>query len=243
VRILRIQHGLLPGAETLNPRFLPGHPLLLATLDVDWHPTDPLQAVAALEKSLLAFSPGFALHECRGEGIYHVFSGGGARRSDAGDFEAALALAHLIEHAVIDFQAGATGAGRCSGITAAHRDPLGRFDLMVECREPEVGRCCLRLAVSWLTRSLLGRGPGAWERDILEILRISRIFSRRPLFAPEVARELGWREKRCARVLEALAQADYLVRVAGPGGISGRDGYQVGRAETMAGIPSDGKRR
>ena len=89
----------------------------------------------------------------------------GAAREAAADvrpqpLDARLALAHLIEHAVIDFESAITRATRISGVTGARRSPPGRFDLMVECPDPAVGRLCLALAVLSLTGAADAR-PGA----------------------------------------------------------------------------------
>ncbi len=239
VSIARIRHGVFDEALPLNPRFIPGRPLLIATLEIDWKPADPVRALSALERALLAFSPLFARHECRGEGIYHVFRPDrnshrrprSARHREEGaahgPMEGALALAHLIEHAVIDFQSDVTGMTRISGITAAHRHAPGRFDLMVECLEPEVGSCCLRLAAAWLAAALDGEGPGAEEREVLNLLRLIRSLLRRSFFAPEVARRLGWSEERTVRGLEALRRAGYLEEAPSTMNFSGFREYRL----------------
>src|SRR5258705_7421036 len=160
IRIAKLQYGPLPGAPSLNPKISPRQPLLFATLDIRWEPRAPRSAVARLEENLLAFSPDFAKHECRGEGAYRVFAARGpespSRSGAAGHAHSAsvggephdgrLALAHLLEHAVIAFQCAITDASRGSGITAAHQSTSGRFDLMVECQEERTGRRCLVLA-------------------------------------------------------------------------------------------------
>ena len=43
-------------------------PLLLVTLDIRWDEEDTVSAIANLEGALLAFSPSFAGHQCRGAG-------------------------------------------------------------------------------------------------------------------------------------------------------------------------------
>lgn len=40
-------------------------------LDIRWDDPDPAFAVARCEKVLLAFSPSFKRHECRGPEVYH----------------------------------------------------------------------------------------------------------------------------------------------------------------------------
>ena len=244
IRIAKIQYGPLPGAPWLNPKISPHQPLLLATLDIRWEPEAPRSAVARLEDNLLTFSPDLAKHECRGEGAYRVFT---ARNSEIPDRSAAvewadpapaggepydgrLALAHLLEHAVIDFQCAITDAERCSGITAAHRSTSGRFDLMVECQEERIGRCCLALAVAWLTRAANGESLGTAEREVLIAARVFHGQDGRGLRAPVVARKLAWSEDRARRALTALRQVGYLDEVRSGVGSCDVPEYRLARA-------------
>ncbi|HEU4401788.1 MAG TPA: hypothetical protein VFT43_06755, partial [Candidatus Polarisedimenticolia bacterium] len=228
-RVVTVAYGPLPRARSLNPRFSPGRPLLMATVDIEWRPDDPLATVARLEQRLLHLSPRFARHECRGLERYHVFararpsspeaSGSGTARPGADaspndgpdSFEAALALAHLIEHAVIEFQCTITGERRCSGATAARRSPAGRFDLLVESLDPLVGRCCLTLALTWLTAVAGGHDLDPEPAEVLSAARLAYRRRGGPILAPDLARAIRWSEARAARALTALSAAGYLV--------------------------------
>ncbi len=242
IRILKIEHGPFPEARSLNPRFSPDRPLLLARLDILWLTEDPVAAIASVEETLLAFSPGFAKHECRGARSYHVFARAVRRapapaaspQSDgaANPFEAALALAHLIEHAVLDFQCAITGERRCSGVTAARRSPPGRFDLLVECRDPEVGRCCLVLSVAWLTSITQGHTLGATERAILAAARLAHDRRGQGLRPPAVARALSWSEDQAWRALSALSEVGYLVETPYSMNLSGVPEYRLSRGRS-----------
>ncbi|MCI0567530.1 MAG: hypothetical protein L0Z52_04950 [Acidobacteria bacterium] len=242
VSISEIQHGTLPLASRLNPRFAPDTPLLLATLKIRWAPRNPQRAIADLEKRLLAFSPGFRHHECRGMGMYHVFShAGGNGKSHAGGeeraassgklegFDAALALAHLLEHAVIDFLSEVTGEMTCSGITGAHRSVSHRYDLLVECRELEIGCCCLALALGWIQGLFRGHPMGSAEKDVLSLLRWMHRRASPPVFASRVAGVLGWSEDRAERALAALQQTGYLESTAYAMNLSGLPAYRPRR--------------
>ncbi len=237
IRVVTIEHGPLPGARSLNPRFGTGRSLLFASLDIAWSPVDPAAAIARLEESLLAFRPGFARHECRGAERYHVFAGArgavpadygsGARARDG--FEPALALAHLLEHAVIDFQCSILRERRCSGVTAARRAPPGRFDLMVECGDPDVGRLCLALAIAWLTSALRGHTLGLPEREILLAARLAHDHRGQRLRSAPVARALRLPEPRAEIALAALREAGYLVETPYTMNLSGLPVYRVCR--------------
>ena len=234
IRVARIDYGLLLEAGLLNPKIPPDSLLLLATLDIRWDPQDPAAAVARLEEALLAVSPGLALHECRGPSSYHVLARTRRPRAltpgERGTLvEAPLALAHLVEHAIIDFQCDILGETRCSGITAARRAPRGRFDLIVECPDPHAGRSCLSLAATWLTSAARGHTLGSAEREILAAARLAHARRGEALRPRAVARALHWPQARAERALSALSEVGYLVETRHTVNLSGVPEYRVCR--------------
>ena len=226
IQIERIHYGPFPEAPRLNPKLSPELPLLLATLVIAWEPDDAPQAIARLEESLIAFSPRFRSHECRGADRYHVFRHGGSgeakRDGNSGHrgasahrngYSGPLALAHLLEHALIDFQCSITGLKRCSGATAQRADADNRFDVMVECPDPRAGRCCLGLAIAWLQMALAGRPPGLEEREILDVAGIAYQDGDRKITSATASRRLRVPADNAERALQALAEVGYLTEV------------------------------
>jgi hypothetical protein len=235
IEVVKIEHGRVPQAASLNPRLSPHRPVLLATVDVRWHPADPVAAVGHIEEELLAFSPSFARHQCRGLEAYHVFLGNGhVRRGRAvatGDdrFDGRLALAHLLEHATIDFQCTVTGERTCSGVTAAHRSTPDRFDLMIECRDGRIGRCCLTLAAHWLIEAARGLPPGAAERAVLRAAHLAHQREGQGLRPPVVARVLHLPAAEAERALAVLSDIGFLREAPYTVNLSGVPEYRITR--------------
>lgn len=237
IRIAKVDYGPFADAPRLNPKLSPTHPLLLATLDIRWDPEDPVAQIARLERSLLAISPRFVKHECRGPDAYHVFRGDGDGGDASGSetapppgpdkIEGRLALAHLIEHAVIDFQCAITSVRRCSGITAAYRTRKDRFDLMVECPDRRVGRASLALALAWVTSALGGRVTGPAERDVLDAARLVYTHPERSLTPVAAARALTCPEDRAAQALAALCDVGYVLEAPCTVNLSGIPAYRL----------------
>ena len=230
IRVTKIDCGPYPAAPNFNPKISPTAQLLFVTLEILTLPSHPIDVLRRLESSLLAISPRFLKHECRGPDAYHVFRGNGHPSDKTGKgngLEPALAIAHLIEHAVIDFQCAITGLKRCSGITAAFRGHRRRFDLMIECPDSRVGRCSLALALAWITESLEGLPSGADQREILDAARL--VYERRGqrLTPTEVAAALSWSEARAARALAALQQVGYLQEASWALNLSGIPEYRL----------------
>lgn len=224
LRIVRVDYGFFGQAPTLNPQLAADSLLLLVTLDIQWDRRDLRSVIVHLEETLLAFSPSFAIHQCRGEEAYHVFVGrnhtvpGSAALGATGmmmpgtsePYDGCLAFAHLIEHCTLEFQSAIMGEKRCSGVTAAYQNPHGRFDIMVECRERRAGQCCFALAVAWLTSAARGEALGSSEKDVLAVARLAYSSPGGVLTPPAMARALGWSEAKAQAALSVLRDVGYL---------------------------------
>ena len=145
IRIQGARLGSHPEALALNASFRRDTPILKLAVEVEWKPKEPAAALAALEARLVEFCPSLRDHQCRGEESYRILrsTGDGGRTApddstaqQAEPIEAALALAHLFEHVMIDTIAFITDAPIISGATAALKGSRKRFDIFVERLEP-----------------------------------------------------------------------------------------------------------
>jgi len=218
ILLAALDHGPLPVAAAMNPKIETDSVLLRAVLDIHWDVPDPVGVLRRIEASLLSLSPGFTHHQCRGPAAYHVFAAADPHAATVSNrpagprpFDACLALAHLIEHAVIEFQCGITGARRCSGITGARRQPAGRFDLMVECADFPVGRFCLGFAIAALAGAANAHPPGPVDRAALVAARLARQRPERSWSPEALGRQQGWPAARAARALHVLADFGLLI--------------------------------
>ena len=233
VQVVRIDYGPLEMAASLNRAIAPDGPLLRATLDILWDEPDPV-ALERIETGLALFSPSFQKHRCRGPSAYRVFQKerppAPVDHTPPQPLDPRLALAHLIEHAVIDFESAITHETRISGVTGARRDPPGRFDLMIECPDPAVGRLCLALAVLSLTGASDARPPGRREHDLLAIARLAYHHPGRVWTPHGVARAFAWPMARADAALSSLRQLGYLAPLVDTVNISGVPRYMVAPA-------------
>ncbi len=233
VRVVRIECGPLELAASFNHAIAPDAPLLRATLDIRWDEPDPA-ALDRIERSLAVFSPSFRRHECRGDSAYRVFrkkrSPPPDARTDPQPLDPRLALAHLIEHAVIDFESAITHATRISGVTGARLHPPGRFDLMIECPDAAVGRLCLALAVLSLTGAADARPPGRRERDLLAIARLTYRHPGRVWTSPALASACDWPLAQADAALSSLHQLGYFATLAYAMNFSGVPRFTVAPA-------------
>lgn len=234
ITILAVTHGPFPAAAELNHKIDPGHPILRAALDIAWDDPDPAPAIGRLEQSLVTLSASFERHECRGPSAYHVFMGNGAGPGPLPvtaeeSFDGRLALAHVIEHVVIDYLFAVNEVERCSGVTGARRDAASRYDLLIECDDEALGRLCLGLAVTVVNAAFLGRPLGESDRDPIVVTRMARALPGRPFTPPELARALGWTEMRARRAMMTMRQLGYLKEETYAMNLSGVPEYRAAR--------------
>lgn len=197
---------------------------LRLTLDIEWDPPDPARALSNLESDLRD-------HHCRGPVQYHVH---GASRSWTPKVrgrwlgvEPSLALAHLIEHVMIDAVAFVTGLERVSGVTGAHQNSERRFDVYVESPDYPVGLLARYVGIAWVL-TLLQRGSldSAGART-LPVARL--IYNLRPnsLDPSRAAEEVGMDEADALEVLERLEAAGFTRRYEYAVNLSGTPYFRV----------------
>jgi hypothetical protein len=234
IRVLTIRHGLFPSIGLLNPLLKPGHWAIRLELEIEWEPQNPLRSLALLEEGLLDVCPSLRAHRCGGPAEYHVrsFAQGSPRGpDDPVPVEPALALAHLIEHVMIDAVAHVTAASAVSGITGARRESTRRFDVFVECRDPAVGALAWHLGVAWTSTLLRGEVVDRRETRILDVARSIYRSGARAFEAHRVAADAGLRTDETEDLLGALAAAGFASPTRYTMNFSGQQYYGVADPE------------
>lgn len=215
IRILDFRFGAWPEVAPLNPALIPGSALLKLTLDLDWTDPDAAAVLGRVEDALARVSPTFRRHQCRGPHVYRVFSrvrGEGPPHDGGKPPEPSLALAHILEHAILDTVAFVTGAERVSGVTGAHRDAEHVYDVFVECSDTATASLAVQTALMWVADILEGREPEPRSRLALELARY--LWRRRTMVALEsVASELGLGACEVAAAAEALGERGFAVEI------------------------------
>lgn len=143
------------------------------------------------------------------------------------DVEPGLALAHLIEHVMIDAVAFVTGLERVSGVTGAHQDSERRFDVYVECPDYPVCLLARYVGIAWVL-TLLRRGSldPAGART-LPVARLVYNLRPRSLDPGRAAGEVGIVEAAALEILERLEVAGFVRRAAYTVNLSGTPHFRL----------------
>ena len=231
VNVLASDYGYHPSILPLNKSLRPFASTLRLTLEIDWNPPDPAQALSKLERDLLVVCPSLGDHHCRGPVQYHVH---GASRGWVAKVrgrwlgvEPGLALAHLIEHVMIDAVAFVTGLKRVSGVTGAHQNSTRRFDVYVECPDYPICLLARYVGIAWVL-TLLQRGSldSAGART-LPVARLIYNLSPGSLDPTRAAGEAGMDEADALEILERLEVAGFARRAGYTVNLSGTQYFRL----------------
>ncbi len=239
--LIRIRHadlGSHPEAHLLNAAFRPGALVLKLCVEIDWEPTESPAAVGAIESNLVTLCPSLREHECRGREEYHILrstNGRGLQLEESETpFEAALALAHLYEHVMIDTLAFITDERVVSGATGALKGSRTRFDIFVESPDAVAARLAVGLATRWMTVLAAGESPnGAGGRATLELIR--HLYRAQPeiIGVDEISRELGLSPAKVHEGLLWLESSGLTSRIPYSMNLSGFPYYVLTGAENV----------
>lgn len=169
IRVQSLTVGPHPEARSLNRSFRSHVPLLKLRLEIEWEPPHPEAEMRRILQPLLALSPSLRDHTCRGDARYGVLRPGEGKTGHTGPpFEAPLALAHLIEHLIMDIVAFVLEEPKISGATGAPLETTDLFDVFVEAPDPAVAGLAVHLSLAWVVRvqaraSLDGLGRATLE--------------------------------------------------------------------------------
>ncbi len=208
-----------PQILDLHPDITAGHPLLRLRLRVRWAPEAPAAAFARVRGRLARLSPSLRRHRCGGGGPYRI--DGSAGRGDShdtgdvndADFEAPLALAHLVEHLIIDVVGYVAGPRKVAGVTGAPVDSTDTFDIFVECDDLALAAVGVPLALAWVRHEVEGTPLDGAGPPALELAR--DLYQARPdtVNAAEARVRLGRRPEEMERALVWLEQQGYACRI------------------------------
>lgn len=213
VEITGLTFGTFAEVSALNRRFIPGHPRLKLTVDLDLSARVPGATPALFMPGLSRLLPSLERHTCCGHGrIEDTFiSGTRVPTCLTEEPDDAIEIAHLLEHLIIDFQHGVADMRSCSGITCGYKTPITRYDLFVETPDERVGRFCVSLACELMNRLLLGEEPFPSCASVLNLAR--RVFLAAGASLTSPVNTLG-DDTHAADALRRLLASGFLTEVA-----------------------------
>lgn len=221
LRVIELAYAPQSDAGMLNSRFAANQPLIRLTVALGSEVAARTRPLNGEERGrLLALCPYLPLHGCGAEGgVLDLLSPLAGPQSTAGEPESAgdgMTTAHLIEHVALDLAATAGGGKPLAGASCSHADDPTRFDVFLQCEDPDLGRAMALLAVA-AVRDL----GSETDRTIIHTrsasLLADLITARRTHVVPEdVADRRGWTIEQARDALEELVRLDFLEPIRAP---------------------------
>jgi hypothetical protein len=226
VQIVDAALGEFLPVASLNPSFRPRALKLRLVLEVAWSPPRAAAALIGLQGRLLELLPTFRRHTCRAPAEYGICSPAFTAGSR---IEAPLALAHTLEHVMIDTIACVTRAPSISGVTAAFPGCDELFDLFVECPDPLLARLATHVALVDVVDLLDADTAPMPLLPLLELARDCYESGSRPIDPLRSARRLGRTDAGIDRDFATLVEIGFLRRSSQPGPAFAREFELCGR--------------
>jgi len=127
-----------------------------------------------------------------------------------------MTTAHLIEHVALDLAATAGGGVPLAGATCAHAEDSARFDIFLQCADPDLGRAMALLATA-AVRDLGADTDRTVTHTRSASLLADLLAAGKTHVVPEdVAERRGWPIDQARTTLEELVRLDFLEPVRAP---------------------------
>ncbi len=217
MKIISIQSGTFPEIERLNRNFRKEYQKLKITLDTLSGREFYLKRFPNLMFSIIEMLPNLRHHRCsHGENI-HI-----SREYDPSHLISPIKIlgdvidtVHLLEHTILELQCQISEMEICSGLTCNYWEPENRYDVFVECTEPNLAAFSTELSVALFNHLLYA--PNEQFPDIKDIIRLARTVYKHELRSiRQISTLLNWSEEKVIEGMERLEQFKFPFRVLQP---------------------------
>ncbi len=217
MKLVSVQNGDYSEVEHLNPNFQKHHPKLKITLDTISPREFYLENFPRLMFSIIEMLPNLRYHQCSHGENRHL-----RREYDLSHLITPIKIigdvidtVHLLEHAILELQCQVSDMPVCSGLTCNYWEPENRYDVFVECNEPEVALFSTHAAVAVFNK-LLYDDPAASPplNDLIQIA--SDIYRHGMRTEEELAQSLNWTAARVSSGLEWLEEFKFPFEILEP---------------------------
>lgn len=217
MNIVTMQSGYFSDIDHLNPNFRKDFKKLKITLDTPYERGFYLQKFPVLLFTVMDMLPNLRHHRCSHGDQKHIH-----RQYDMSHLVSPIKIigdvidtVHLLEHTILELQCQISEMEICSGLTCNYWEPENRYDVFVECTEPDLAIFSAEVSVATFNRIL--EGTSHLELDLGETIRLARTIYKYDLTSiRQIARRLSWSEQKVIRGMEELEQYRFPFRALQP---------------------------
>ncbi|MCA9735107.1 MAG: hypothetical protein H6696_20850 [Deferribacteres bacterium] len=206
MKLVKILEGNFEELKKLNTNFKADTQRIRVTIDTIHEKPYYINKFPDLLFKTLQMFPNIRHHHChQGEQVYSNRDFDirqlGAPIQIVGDV---IDTVHLVEHISLEIQCQLDELDECSGLTCNYWEPENRFDVFIECRNPEIATFSCHLAVL-LSTDILEGIESDWQVD--DIIDIAKIITKTNEYSLHtLAKMLKWPKKKTLQNMKLLEQ-------------------------------------
>lgn len=217
MHLIATEYGRFAGIDQINSNFRNDRMRLKLTLDTESPRKLYLDQFPQLLFSVLEIFPNLRSHRCQqGE------SGFTKREYDLSHLVTPIKIigdvidtVHLLEHVILEMQCQIGIMDECSGLTCNYWEPENRYDVFIECDEPELGLFSCNASLDLFRKLLYGSDTA--RIDIADMLAVAaKIYHAETDSIAALSEMLAWRESKITRIMERLEELSFPFHVLQP---------------------------
>ncbi len=217
MKLISIQYGNFEEIEHLNPNFQKNFLKLKLTLDMLSPKEFYIDNFPRLIFSVIEALPNLRYHQCSHGEKRHL-----KREYDPSHLISPIKIigdvidtVHLLEHTILELQCQISEMDVCSGLTCNYWEPENRFDVFVECTEPNIAIFSSNVAIAALKGIIYNEEfdlPSL--KDTVAIAR--QIYARGITDDDELASHLNWSKSKVQTELRRLDRFNFPFQILQP---------------------------
>lgn len=209
MKLIATKHGRFAEIDHLNPNFRNEYKRLKITIDTVAPKEFYLGNFPTLMFTILELFPNLRNHSCNHGKTNHT-----QRDYDTSHLIAPIKIVgdvidtvHLLEHVILELQCQIGSMEVCSGLTCNYWEPENRYDVFIECAEPELATFACNLALDVFQKI---SNEDVSIEDVRDLLQIAHtVYGGIEISTYDVARELNWPTRRVSRLIEKLEKFNF----------------------------------
>ncbi len=218
MKLISVQYGDFEEIEHLNPNFQKNFLKLKLTLDMLSPKEIYIENFPRLMFTLIEALPNLRYHQCSHGEKRHL-----KREYDPSHLISPIKIigdvidtVHLLEHTILELQCQISEMDVCSGLTCNYWEPENRFDVFVECTEPNIAIFSSNVAIAALKNIIYNTNDFDLPSLSDTVAIAKQIYSRGITDADELAGALQWSKPKVQSEIKRLDRFNFPFQILQP---------------------------
>ncbi|RMD96565.1 MAG: hypothetical protein D6814_11165 [Calditrichaeota bacterium] len=209
MKLISLQHGRFSEIDQLNGNFRKEFLKLKITLDTLSPQKFYLDRFPGLMFTLIEILPNLRHHHCSHGDNEHL-----SREYDLSHLITPIKIigdtidtVHLLEHMILELQCQISEMQVCSGLTCNYWEPENRYDIFVECNEPDLCTFSTYVSLAFFNQFLYRKGELFNIQDVIRLART--IYRQDSRSIRHIAKMMNWSRDKVISEIERLERFSF----------------------------------